>query len=50
LPRQLTTRSGLGLDIPESLAQTLQQVAADVALMPTPDDPPSAQPVITNRC
>ena len=50
LPRELTTRSGLGLSIPAALAELLQQVAADVALTPTPDVPPTAQPVITSRC
>ena len=50
LPRTLTTRSGVGITIPESLAQLLQQVAADVALAPTPDEPPTAAPVITSTC
>ena len=50
LPREVTTRSGLGLSIPAPLAQLLQQVAADIALTPTPDEPPGATPVITSRC
>ena len=50
LPREFTTRSGLGVNIPQSLAEALQQVAADVALKPTPDEPPVAEPVITSRC
>ena len=50
LPRALTTRSGLGISIPVDLAAALQQVAADIALVPTPDEPPIAEPVITSRC
>lgn len=50
LPRELTTRSGLGIVIPAALAEVLQQVAADIALTPTPDVPPGAEPVLTSRC
>lgn len=31
-------------------ALLLQEAAAEVALTPTPDTPPIAQPVITSRC
>jgi hypothetical protein len=50
LPRELTTRSGVRISIPATLAGALQQVAADIALAPTPDEPPIAEPVITSRC
>ena len=50
LPRRVRTRGGFQIVIPAALATLMQEVAAEIALAPTPDDPPSAAPVITSRC
>lgn len=50
LPPRLRTRGGLTIDLNPGLAQLLQEAAAEVALAPTPDEPPTAQPVVTSRC
>ena len=50
LPARLRTRTGVTIDLGATLAQLLQEAAAEVALAPTPDMPPIAQPVITSRC
>ena len=50
LPAVLRTRSGMTVTIPAALAATLQEIAAEVGLTPTPDEPPVAVPVITSRC
>jgi hypothetical protein len=50
LPSTLRTRSGITITIPAALAATLQEIAAEVGLAPTPDEAPIAEPVITSRC
>ena len=50
LPAVVRTRSGMTVTIPAALAATLQEIAAEVGLTPTPDEPPVAVPVITSRC
>lgn len=50
LPSRLRTRAGVTIDLGPALAELLQEAAAEVALAPTPDTPPIAQPVITSRC
>lgn len=50
LPASLTTSSGERISIPAALAQQLQELAATVALTPTPDDIPQAPVVVTSRC
>ena len=50
LPGTLQTRAGTFITLSPDVALVLQQVAADVALVPTPATVPSATPVITSRC
>lgn len=50
LPARLRTRGGFTVSLDPALAQLLQEAAAEVALVPTPDLPPIAQPVFTSRC
>lgn len=50
LPARLRTHGGLTVNLDAALAQLLQEAAAEVTLVPTPDTPPTAQPVITSRC
>lgn len=50
LPATIRTAGGQTVTIPPALAAVLQDVAAQIGLAPTPDDPPVAEPVITSRC
>ena len=50
LPVLLTTQSSERIAIPAALALKLQELAAAIALTPTPDDIPQAPVVVTSRC
>ena len=50
LPSSIRTASGQRVNVPADLAQRLQEAAATVALVPTPDEIPIVTPVITSRC
>ncbi len=50
LPRALQTRAGTFITLSADMALLLQQVAAEIALAPTPATVPAATPVITSRC